>query len=69
MTFIGLSGAEYEMEKVIVFRNNKHVVIYRSVDELLGMVRSTVEASRGGETNLEIEVLYTAVEQPRKEDS
>lgn len=59
----GKHGGVFEMETLYVFRNNKHVVVYRSVDELLGMVRASLDSPGPGVT-ISIEVIRTAVEQP-----
>jgi hypothetical protein len=61
LMYEGEDGGTFDLEKIIIFRRGKHIVVYRSLDELFGMIRRTYENATNDE--FQIEIITTAVEQ------
>jgi hypothetical protein len=59
------TGGAFDHEKLIVFRRGAHVVVYRTLDELIEMLRMTHDNISYGAEKIEVEFIYTAVEQAR----
>jgi len=59
----GKHGGVFDMETLFVYRSGEHVVVYRSVEELLGIIRASITAPVGTTTRISVDVLRTAVEQ------
>ena len=58
------TGGVFEMETLIVYKRGKHVVIYRTLDELFEMLRLTHKGMSYGSEQIEIDFINTTVEQP-----